>query len=157
MIKIPMTILGLKKLENDRNKLKSVDRPSVIKAISDARELGDLSENAEYHAAREQQGFIEGRIKELDDIISRCEVIDPSKIINDRIIFGATVELLNLDTNAKKTYQVVGEFEADLEHNLISYTSPLGKALIGKTQGDIVDIETTAHTISWEILSVIYK
>jgi len=157
MIKIPMTILGLKKLENDRNKLKSVDRPSVIKAISDARELGDLSENAEYHAAREQQGFIEGRIKELDDIISRCELIDPSKIINDHIIFGATVELLNLDTNAKKTYQIVGEFEADLEHNLISYTSPLGKALIGKMQGDIVDIETTAHTISWEILSVIYK
>ncbi len=157
MIKIPMTVLGLKKLENDRNKLKSVDRPNVIKAISDARELGDLSENAEYHAAREQQAFIEGRIKELDDIISRCEVIDPSKIINSNIIFGATVELLNLDNDTKKTYQIVGEFEADLENSLISYTSPLGKALIGKTAGDVVDIETTQHTISWEILSVIYK
>lgn len=157
MTRLPITTKGLKQLEDERNKLKNIDRPNIIKAISEARELGDLSENAEYHAAREQQGFIEGKIKELDDVISRCEAIDPSTIINDKIIFGATVELINLDSSEKKTYQVVGEYEANIDFGLISYHSPLGKALIGKTQGDIVDINTAKSVISWEVLKVLYK
>ena len=144
-----MTLNGLNKLEEERKKLKSTDRPNIIKAIAEARELGDLSENAEYHAAREQQGFIQGRIQELDDIISRAEVIDTSSIKSETIIFGATVHLLNLDSDEKQVYQIVGEHEADLEKKLISYTSPLGKALIGKKINDIIDIETSKKIISW--------
>jgi transcription elongation factor GreA len=157
MTRIPITTKGLKQLEDERNKLKNIDRPSIIKAISEARELGDLSENAEYHAAREQQGFIEGKIKELDDVIARCEAIDTASIVNDKIIFGATVDLINLETDEKKTYQIVGEYEANIDLGLISYHSPLGKGLIGKTQGDIVDINTSKAVISWEVLKVLYK
>lgn len=157
MTRIPITTRGLKKLEDERNRLKNIDRPNIIKAISEARELGDLSENAEYHAAREQQGFIEGKIKELDDVIARCEAIDPSTIVNDKIIFGASVDIINLDTQEKKSYQVVSEYEANIDHGLISYHSPLGKALIGKTQGDIVEINTAKYIISWEILKISYK
>jgi transcription elongation factor GreA len=157
MTRIPITTKGLKQLEDERNKLKNIDRPSIIKAISEARELGDLSENAEYHAAREQQGFIEGKIKELDDVIARCEAIDTASIVNAKIIFGATVDLINLETDEKKTYQIVGEYEANIDLGLISYHSPLGKGLIGKTQGDIVDINTSKAVISWEVLKVLYK
>ena len=157
MHKIPLTINGLKQLEEERNKLKTIDRPNVIQAISAARELGDLSENAEYHAAREQQGFIEGRIKELDDIIARAEVIDPSSIKQNKIIFGATVTIQNLDNDAKKTYQIVGEYEGNLEKGLISYTSPVGNALIGKNIGDIIDIPNANTIKSWEVLKIEYK
>ncbi|MCL2566586.1 MAG: transcription elongation factor GreA [Alphaproteobacteria bacterium] len=157
MQKYPTTLKGLKSLEAERNKLKNEDRPNVIKAISSARDLGDLSENAEYHAAREQQAFIEARIKDLDDLISRAEVIDPQIITSDRVMFGATVLLEDLDEGNKRTYQIVGEFEANLEKGLISYTSPLGKSLIGKMKGDVIDNTTPKTTKSWEILEIIYK
>ncbi len=157
MQKHPITILGLKSLETERNKLKNEDRVNVIKAISSARELGDLSENAEYHAAREQQAFIEGRIKDLDDLISRANVIDPSVINSSKVMFGATVLLEDLDEGLQKTYQIVGEHEANLEKGLISYTSPLGKSLIGKNKGDVVDNTTPKTTKSWEILDIEYK
>ncbi len=157
MQKSPITRTGLKRLEDERNKLKSVDRPSIIQAISAARELGDLSENAEYHAAKEQQGFIEGRIAELDSIISSSEVIDPSTIKNDKIIFGATVTLLDLDEDLEKTYQIVGEKEADISLNLISYTSLIGRSLISKSVGDIVEVNTPKTTKEWEIIKIEYK
>lgn len=157
MQKHPITTEGLKSLEAERNKLKNEDRVNVIKAISSARELGDLSENAEYHAAREQQAFIEGRIKDLDDLISRADVIDPSVITSNKVMFGATVLLEDLDEGLQKTYQIVGEHEANLERGLISYTSPLGKSLIGKNKGDVVDNATPKTTKSWEILDILYK
>ncbi|MDR2007425.1 MAG: transcription elongation factor GreA [Alphaproteobacteria bacterium] len=157
MQKYPITLTGLKSLELERNKLKNEDRPSVIKAISSARDLGDLSENAEYHAAREQQAFIEGRIKDLDDLISRADVIDPTNIVSEKVMFGATVILEDLDEGDKRTYQIVGEFEANLEKGLISYTSPLGKSLIGKSKGDVIDNTTPKTTKSWEILEIVYK
>ncbi|MDR0483710.1 MAG: transcription elongation factor GreA [Alphaproteobacteria bacterium] len=157
MQKHPITLNGLKSLEIERNKLKNEDRPNVIKAISSARELGDLSENAEYHAAREQQAFIEGRIKDLDDLISRSDVIDPLSITSDKVMFGATVILEDLDEGTKKTYQIVGEFEANLEKGLISYTSPLGRSLIGKSKGDVIDNATPKTTKSWEVLEILYK
>jgi transcription elongation factor GreA len=155
--KFPITLIGLKKLEEERNKLKNIDRPNVIKAISAARELGDLSENAEYHAAREQQSFIEGRIQELEDVIARANIIDPKTIKNDKIVFSATVTLEDLNDGTKKTYQIVGEYEASLENNLISYTSPLGKALIGKTIGDVIDLTNPKGTKSWEVMNIEYK
>ncbi len=157
MQKHPITIRGLKSLEEERNKLKNHDRPSVIKAISAARELGDLSENAEYHAAREQQAFIETRIKDLDDLISRAEVIDPAAIESSKIVFGATVKLKDLDNDSEKVFQIVGEHEASLEKGLISYTSPIGRSLIGRLKGDVVDTATPRVTKSWKILEVHYK
>lgn len=155
MEKIPLTKNGLKKLEAERNKLRDIDKPATIKAISDARELGDLSENAEYHAAREQQGLIEARITFLTNVISNAEVIDPKEIKSEEIIFGATVKLLSLDDNKEKVYQIVGEEEASLEEGLISFKSPLGHALIRKRSGDIIDLEDQHK--SWEILEVTYK
>lgn len=155
MEKIPLTKNGLKKLEAERNKLRDIDKPAIIKAISDARELGDLSENAEYHAAREQQGLIEARITFLTNVISNAEVIDPKEIKSEEIIFGATVKLLSLDDNKEKVYQIVGEEEASLEEGLISFKSPLGQALIRKRNGDIIDLEDQHK--SWEILEVTYK
>ncbi len=157
MQKIPITLKGLDKLENERTKLKNEDRPKVIQSIASARELGDLSENAEYHAAREQQGFIEGRIKELEAIISLSEAIDPTTIKNSNIVFGATVTIKDLDNDNEKTYQIVGEYEANLELNLISFNSPLGRALIGKEIGDIIDITTPKYSKSWEIIKIEYK
>ena len=153
MEKIPMTRAGNQLLDEELKRLKSVERPSVIQAIAEARELGDLSENAEYHSAREKQSFIEGRIKELEGILSLAEVIDPSKL-SGAIKFGATVTLVDEDTDEEKTYQIVGEVEADLERGLLNIRSPLARALINKEEGDSVDVQTPGGLRSYEILSV---
>src|SRR5579863_837436 len=134
MEKIPMTAEGLAPLEAELRQLRTVDRHAVIKAIAEAREHGDLSENAEYHAAREKQSFIEGRIKEIEDKLSRAEVIDPSKLAGDRVAFGATVRLTNSDTGEELQYRILGEAEADLAKGIISITSPLARSLIGKQE-----------------------
>ena len=157
MEKLPMTAGGLKGLQDELKHLKNVERHAVIKAISEAREHGDLSENAEYHAARERQGFIEGRIKELEDKIARAEVIDISKLSGDDVKFGATVTLVDDDTNEKTTYQIVGIDEADIKKGLLSIGSPLARALIGKSIGDVCDIATPGkgHK-SYEIVEVSY-
>ncbi|GLK62825.1 MULTISPECIES: transcription elongation factor GreA [Paracoccus] len=155
MEKIPMTRAGYDQLDEELRELRSVQRPAVIRAIAEAREHGDLSENAEYHAAREKQSFVEGRIKELEVILSRAEVIDPSKL-SGSIKFGATVTLLDEDTEEERTYQVVGEAEADLERGLLNIRSPLARALIGKEEGDSVEVVTPGGEKSYEIISVRY-
>ncbi|MBD9526048.1 MULTISPECIES: transcription elongation factor GreA [Paracoccus] len=153
MEKIPMTRAGFDLLDEELRELRSVDRPAVIRAIAEAREHGDLSENAEYHAAREKQSFVEGRIKELEGIISRAEVIDPSKF-SGSVKFGATVTLLDEDTEEERTYQIVGEAEADLERGLLNMRSPLARALIGKEEGDSVEVVTPGGGKSYEIISI---
>ena len=153
MEKIPMTRAGYTVLDDELKSLKSTDRPAVIKAIAEAREHGDLSENAEYHAAREKQSFIEGRIKELESILGRAEVIDPKKM-SGSIKVGATVTLVDEDTDEERTYQIVGEAEADLEKGLLNVKSPLARALIGKDEGDSVEVRTPGGDKSYEILSV---
>ncbi|WP_183077503.1 transcription elongation factor GreA [Paenirhodobacter hankyongi] len=155
MEKIPMTRAGFDALDAELKTLKTVERPTVIKAIAEAREHGDLSENAEYHAAREKQSFIEGRIKELESILGRAEVIDPSKM-SGAIKFGATVTLVDEDTDEERTYQIVGEAEADLERGLLNMKSPLARALIGKDEGDSVEVRTPGGERSYEILTVRY-
>jgi transcription elongation factor GreA len=153
MEKIPMTRAGFTALDEELKVLKSVERPAIIRAIAEAREHGDLSENAEYHSAREKQSFIEGRIKELEAIISLAEVIDPTKL-SGAIKFGATVALIDEDTNEEKTYQIVGEPEADIENGLLNIRSPLARALIGKEAGDSVEVKTPGGDRAYEILSV---
>ncbi|PCD76099.1 transcription elongation factor GreA [Pseudothioclava arenosa] len=153
MEKIAMTRAGYEVLEQELKGLKSEERPAVIKAIAEAREHGDLSENAEYHAAREKQSFIEGRIKELESILSRAEVIDPARL-SGAIKFGATVTLVDEDTDEERTYQIVGEAEADLEKGLLNIKSPLARALIGKDEGDSVEVNTPGGAKSYEILAV---
>lgn len=155
MEKIPMTRAGHTALDVELKELKSVERPAVIKAIAEAREHGDLSENAEYHAAREKQSFIEGRIKELEGLLSLADVIDPTKL-SGSIKFGATVEIVDEDTDEEKTYQIVGEAEADIEKGLLNVKSPLARALIGKDEGDSVDVRTPGGVRSYEVLSVKY-
>lgn len=155
MEKIPMTRAGHTALDEELKKLKSVERPAVIKAIAEAREHGDLSENAEYHAAREKQSFIEGRIKELEGILGLADVIDPAKL-SGTIKFGATVQLVDEDTDEEHTYQIVGEPEADLEKGLLNLKSPLARALIGKEEGDSVEVRTPGGEKSYEILSIQY-
>jgi transcription elongation factor GreA len=155
MEKIPMTRGGFVALDEELKVLKSIERPAVIRAISEAREHGDLSENAEYHAAREKQSFIEGRIKELEGILSLAEVIDPTKFTGS-IKFGATVKLADEDSGDEKTYQIVGETEADIENGLLNIRSPLARALIGKDEGDSVDVRTPGGVKSYEILSIRY-
>tara|TARA_B100000900_G_C20528300_1_gene695169 strand:- start:792 stop:1262 length:471 start_codon:yes stop_codon:yes gene_type:complete len=155
MEKIPITDSGFNKLDAELKKLKSSDRPSVIKAIAEAREHGDLSENAEYHAAREKQSFIEGRIKELESLISRAEIIKVSSM-SGPIKFGATVEIIDEDTEISKKYQIVGEAEADLENNLLNIKSPLAKSLIGKEEGDSVEVSTPGGKKGYEIVSIKY-
>lgn len=155
MEKIPLTAKGFAKLDAELKKLKSVERPAVIKAIAEAREHGDLSENAEYHAAREKQSFIEGRVKELESIIGRADVIDVSKM-SGGIKFGATIVILDEDTEEKKTYQIVGEPEASIENGLLNMKSPLARALIGKEPGDSVEVRTPGGVRSYEILSVTF-
>lgn len=155
MEKIPMTGAGHTALDEELKVLKSVERPAVIRAIAEAREHGDLSENAEYHAAREKQSFIEGRIKELESILSLAEVIDPSKL-SGSIKFGATVTLVDEETDEEKTYQIVGEVEADLERGLLNVKSPLARALIGKDEGDSVEVKTPGGQRSYEVLSIRY-
>jgi transcription elongation factor GreA len=153
MDKIPMTRAGFVALDDELKQLKSVERPAVIRAIAEAREHGDLSENAEYHAAREKQSFIEGRIKELEALVSLAEVIDPSKL-SGAIKFGATVKLADEDSGEEKTYQIVGEAEADIESGLLNIRSPLARALIGKDEGDSVEVKTPGGQRSYEVLSI---
>ncbi len=157
MEKLPMTAGGLQRLQEELHTLKTVERRAVIKAISEAREHGDLSENAEYHAARERQGFIEGRIKELESKIVRAEVIDIKSLSGKVIKFGATVTLSDEETNQEITYQIVGIDEADIKQGLLSISSPLARALIGKTVGDSCDIPTPkeGHKF-YEVLEVVY-
>ena len=157
MEKIPMTVLGFKTLEDEQKKLKYKDRPDVIKAIAEAREHGDLSENAEYHAAKELQSFIEGRIIELEDKIRRSDVIDVSNIKNDKIVFGATIELFDKKSEKELTYQIVGIDEANVEKGLISINSPVARALMGKKIGDSVNVKTPGGEMSYEILKIEYK
>ncbi len=149
-----MTPEGLTRLEDELKRLKTVDRPEVIRAIAEAREHGDLSENAEYHAARERQSFIEGRLAELEDIISRAEAIDVSKLSGDTVRFGATVIVVDEDTDEETTYQIVGSHEADIKQGLLSVTSPLGRSLIGKTLGDTVEVTTPGGHKSYEVVDV---
>ena len=151
-----MTRAGFAQLEAELKQLKAVERPAVIKAIAEAREHGDLSENAEYHAAREKQSFLEGRIKELEVIIGRAQVIDVAGL-SGAVKFGATVDLVDEDTDEKKTFQIVGEAEADLERGLLNMRSPLARALIGKEEGDSVEVTTPGGQRSYEILAIRYE
>ncbi|MDJ1006513.1 MAG: transcription elongation factor GreA [Paracoccaceae bacterium] len=153
MDKIPLTRAGQTALSEELKQLKTVERPTVIKAIAEAREHGDLSENAEYHAAREKQSFIEGRVKELEGILSLADVIDPAKL-SGAIKFGATVRLVDEDTEEEKTYQIVGEPEADIEAGRLNVRSPLARALIGKEEGDSVEVRTPGGEKSYEVLKV---
>ncbi len=153
MDKIPMTRAGHTALDQELKTLKTVERPAIIRAIAEAREHGDLSENAEYHSAREKQSFVEGRIKELEGALSLAEVIDPSKL-SGAIKFGATVTLVDEDTDEEKTYQIVGESEADIENGLLNVRSPLARALIGKREGDSVDVRTPGGERSYEVLKI---
>ena len=150
-----MTPGGFKSLDSELKKLKSVERPAIIKAIAEAREHGDLSENAEYHSAREKQSFIEGRIKELEASLSKAEVIDP-KTLSGSIKFGATILLLDDENEKKQTFQIVGSTEADIENGLLNIQSPLARALIGKEIGDSVEVKTPGGTRDYEILDVKY-
>lgn len=156
MEKIPLTRAGYTALNEELKKLKSVERPAVIRAIAEAREHGDLSENAEYHAAREKQSFIEGRVKELEGILSLAEVIDTSRL-SGTVKFGAVVTLVDEDTDEEKTYQIVGEPEADIEAGRLNIKSPLARALIGKDAGDSVEVRTPGGEKSYEILKIQYS
>ncbi len=156
MEKVPMTAHGHAALEAELKTLKSVERPAIIAAIAEAREHGDLSENAEYHSARERQSFIEGRIKELEGLISRADVIDPVKIAGDTIKFGATVRLVDEDTEEEKVFQIVGEPEANIEKGKLNIKSPLARALIGKSEGDTVEVMTPGGGRSYEVLKIDY-
>ncbi len=154
MDKVPITASGFQRLQEELKQLKTVERPAVIKAIAEAREHGDLSENAEYHAARERQSFIEGRVGELEDVISRCEVIDVKKLSGDTVTFGVTVEVADEDTDEETKYTIVGPYEADLSKGMISTASPIARALIGKRVGDSVEVATPRGAKSLEILSI---
>jgi transcription elongation factor GreA len=157
MEKVPMTSEGYSALDAQLKQLKSVERPSVIAAISEAREHGDLSENAEYHAAKERQGWIEGQIAEIEDRISRAQVIDVSKLSGDQVKFGATVTVVDEDTEEEGRYQIVGEHEADVKSGKISIASPIARAMIGKEVGDVVEVNTPGGVKTYEILKVEWK
>jgi len=157
MQKIPMTARGYAELEAELKRLKTVERPAVIKALAEAREHGDLSENAEYHAARERQSFVEGRLMELEDKLSRAEVIDVSKLGGDQVKFGATVTLADEDTDEESRYQIVGPDESDVNGGRLSITSPLARALIGKRVGDSVEVTTPNGSKSFEVISVEFQ
>ena len=157
MEKEPITIKGLEKLKEELDYLKNVKRHEIISAIAEARSHGDLKENAEYHAAKEQQSHSEGRIQEINDVIARANIIDVTKLSNSgKIIFGSTIELLNTETNEKKTYKIVGKDEADIKKNLIYFKSPIGKGLIGKNLNNIVEIQTPSGKKIYEVKSVKY-
>ena len=157
MEKEPITIKGLEKLKEELNYLKNVKRHEIISAIAEARSHGDLKENAEYHAAKELQSHSEGRIQEINDVIARANIIDVTKLSNSgKIIFGSTIELLKTETNKKKTYKIVGKDEADIKKNLIYFKSPIGKGLIGKNKGDLVEINTPSGVKNFEIKDVKY-
>lgn len=157
MDQIPLTKEGFVKLEGELKNLKSVQRPAVIQAIAEARAHGDLSENAEYHAAREQQSFIEGRIQELESVIGRAQVIDPKTMSGQVVKFGATVTVVDEDSDDEETYQLVGEYESDTEKGKLSIGAPVARALIGKSVGDLVKVKTPKGLRSYEILEVKYK
>ena len=157
MSKVPVTVIGAEMLRAELKKLKSEDRPRIIKAIAEARAHGDLKENAEYHAAKEQQGFIEGRIKNIDGKLSHAQIIDVTELpVSGRVVFGTTVELINEDKGEKTVYWIVGEDEADVRAGLLSYTSPIARALIGKEAGDVVNVRTPGGDCSYEIAKVQY-
>jgi transcription elongation factor GreA len=157
MSKVPLTKRGADKLREELQELKTVKRPNVIKAIAEARAHGDLRENAEYHAAREQQGFIEGRIKDIEAKLSNAQIIDVTALpANGKVVFGATVQLADEDSGDEVTYQIVGEDEANIKANLISITSPIARALIGKQEGDSAEVKAPGGTKRYEILSVKY-
>jgi len=154
MERIPMTASGYKALEEEVNHLKTVERPSIIRMIAEARAHGDLSENAEYHAAKERQGFVEGRVIELEDLIGRADVIDVSRLSGTSVKFGATVTLVDEDTDQKRKYQIVGDHESDAKSGRISISSPIARALIGKSKGDTVEVAAPGGARSYEILKV---
>jgi transcription elongation factor GreA len=158
MATIPITKTGAEKLKQELHSLKSVDRPAVINAIAEARAQGDLSENAEYDAAKDRQGFIEGRIQEIESKLSMCQIIDPSTLdAGGRVVFGATVELEDEDSGERVTYQIVGEDEADLKLGLINISSPIARALIGKEEGDVASVQAPAGLRQYEIIKVSYR
>ena len=157
MSKVPITKHGAEKLQKELQQLKSVDRPRVIEAIAEARAHGDLKENAEYHAAREQQGFIEGRIKDIEGKLGNATIIDVTSLQADgKVVFGCTVDVADEETGDELTYQIVGEDEADIKANKISYSSPIARAFIGKMEGDVVDVKTPGGIRSFEIVDVKY-
>ncbi len=156
MQKFPMTASGLASLEEELRTLKAQERPAIIRAIAEARSHGDLSENAEYHAARERQSFVEGRIAELEEIVSAAEVIDPASLSGDTVKFGATIHLVDEDTEQEVCYQIVGMHEADIKQSRLSVTSPLAKALIAKRVGDTVAVPAPGGDRSYEILKITY-
>ena len=157
MQKFPMTLNGSNQLREELNRLKSVERPRVIEAIAEARAHGDLKENAEYHAAKEQQGFLEGRISEIEGKLANAQIIDVSKLPkNGRVVFGTTVLLLNLATDEEVTYKIVGDDEADIKQLMISVNSPIARAIIGKSEGDVVMVQTPTGEIEYEISEVKY-
>ncbi len=158
MKRTPMTMRGAEALRAELKRLKSEARPNIIKAIAEARGHGDLSENAEYHAAREQQGFIEGRINEIESKLSNAEIIDTSRLVNSgKVVFGARVELEDQDDGGRVVYQVVGEDEAEIKEGRISITSPIARALVGKSEGDVVDVTAPGGMRSFEIVSVTFE
>lgn len=152
-----MTLAGYQQLEDELRRLKNEERPAVIQAISEARAHGDLSENAEYHAAKERQGWIEGRILELDDKYTRAQVIDVSKLTGKSVVFGATVTLIDEDTEEKKAWQIVGDYEADVRAGKISISSPIARAMIGKNQGDNIEVTAPSGARAYEIVKVEFK
>jgi transcription elongation factor GreA len=157
MDRIPLTTAGFQRLEAELKNLKNKERPDVVQAIAEAREHGDLSENAEYHAAREKQSFIEGRILELEAVIGQAEVFDPAEMSGSTVKFGATVKLVDEETDEEVTYQIVGEYEADLEAGRISVTAPIARALIGKEAGDSAEVHTPKGERYYELLEVKYQ
>ena len=157
MNKVPMTAEGAEKLKEELDNLKHIERPKIAQAIKEAREKGDLKENAEYHAAREQQSFAEGRIKDIEAKLSNAQIIDIKNIpASSKVIFGTTVDLINLGNNSKSKYKIVGEDEADLKENKLAVTSPLARCLIGKEEGDVVELKMPEKTIEYEIIKVKY-
>ncbi len=156
MDKVPMTPEGHLRMREELNQLRSVERPAIIQAIATAREHGDLSENAEYHAARERQSFVEGRVKELENKLARAEVIDPSKLSGDRVAFGATVKLSNVDTGEEVSYRILGADESDLAKGSIGITSPLARSLIGKRVGDEVKMRMPGGERTYEVLDIFF-
>ena len=157
MDKFPITINGEKKLRSELDNLTNIERPKIIEAISTAREHGDLKENAEYHAAREQQGFVEGRIKDIKLKLSNAEIVDPKKISSDKVVFSAKVELFDFEKESNITYTIVGDDEADIKSGLISINSPIARSMIGKKESDIVSAETPSGEKEFEILKILYE
>ncbi|MFV0283384.1 MAG: transcription elongation factor GreA [Castellaniella sp.] len=158
MSAIPLTVRGAERLQAELHRLKTVDRPEVINAIAEARAQGDLSENAEYDAARERQGFIEGRIQELEGTLSNAQIINPADLdVAGQAVFGATVEIEDLESGERLTYQIVGDLEADIRANMISVSSPVARALIGKSEGDVVEVRAPAGVREYEVCSVSYR